>query len=95
MYTVRVHLAQLGKSVQMDDITTKDHASTNEYQESASIRNNLIGIPITKFNNFGRRKIKCYEWEPPKLAITHTKSVTCQTFRGCLLVKEIEIRVLL
>ena len=54
----------------------KGHASTSVYKDTTSIRNNLLGILITKINIFGRRKIQCYEWEPPKQVISHAKSVT-------------------
>ena len=54
----------------------KGHASTSVYKDTTSIRNNLLGILITKINVFGRQKLKCYEWGPPKQVIAHAKSVT-------------------
>ena len=60
----------------------KGHASTSVYKDTTTIRNNLIGILITKINIFGRRKIQCYEWEPPKQVITHAKSVTYTTLKA-------------
>lgn len=54
----------------------KGHASTSVYKDTTSIINNLLGILITKINIFGRRKIQCYELEPPKQVISHAKSVT-------------------
>ena len=56
--------------------TAKGHASTSVYKDTTTIRNNLIGILITKINIFGRRKSQCYECKPSKQVITHAKSVT-------------------
>ena len=54
--------------------TRQNHASTRVSTEKSSIRNNTLGIPIPKINIFGKKKLPCYEWEPPKPILAQAKS---------------------
>ena len=50
----------LGKDVR------KGHAHSRAYEDRTGIRNNLVGLLITKINVFKQQNIKCFEWQPSK-----------------------------
>ena len=55
---------------------TECHASTSVYQSTTGIRNNLLGLLVTKVNIFLKQGVKCYEWKPSEKVIKSAKSVT-------------------
>ena len=60
----------LGKDVK------KGHAHSSVYEDRTGIRNNLVGLLITKINVFKQQNIKCFEWQPSKALMKDAKSVT-------------------
>ena len=61
----------LGKDVK------KGHAHSSVYAETR-IRNNLVGLLISKINVFKQQNIKCYQWEPSKTLMKTAKSISYQ-----------------
>ena len=55
---------------------TEGHASTSVSQSTTGIRNNLVGLLITKVNIYLKQGVKCYEWKPSEKVIKSAKSVT-------------------
>ena len=55
---------------------TEGHATISVYQSTTGIRNNLVGLLITKVNIFLKQVITCYQWKPPEKVVKSVKSVT-------------------
>ena len=56
----------------------KGHAHSCLYETETGIRNNLVGLLISKINVFKQQNIKCYQWEPSKTLMKTAKSITYQ-----------------
>ena len=56
----------------------KGHAYSSVYEGETGIRNNLIGLLVTKINIFQQQKIACYQWEQSKALMKNAKSITYQ-----------------
>ena len=56
----------------------KGHAHSSVYETETGIRNNLVGLLISKINVFKQQNIKCYLWEPSKTLMKTAKSITYQ-----------------
>ena len=59
----------------LDKNPTEGHGSTSVYQSTAGMRNNLVGLLVTKVNIFLKQDVKCYEWKPSEKVIKSAKSV--------------------
>ena len=62
----------LGKDVK------KGRAHSSVYETETGIRNNLVGLLISKINVFKQQNIKCYQWEQSETSMKTAKSITYQ-----------------
>ena len=74
--TVRKILTDSRYNIGTDVKKCQTHSSV--YETETGIRNNLVGLLISKINVFKQQNIKYYQWEPSQILMKTAKSITSQ-----------------